>query len=206
MEVQPIANVSQSPSSSSGQLTVKRLLRFAISKPSLRDGVVVYCIGKLAAWLTATPDAKEYCHCELLFEDDRCFGITTGGLHYVKRSLMLDEYEFFGTRIDEKAYLQLVEYCTRAIEESSFQFSSLKAVLRHLFFGRYLTRLWSPKTTFCSELVVYVLHENGIFKDLPIAEATPNGLAHYIIHRMATCETYICCGPVLGKPVVIDIA
>jgi hypothetical protein len=201
MEVQSTLSIVPS----SAPPSAKRLLRFAISKPSLRDGILVYCIGRLAAWLTATKEAKEYCHCELLFEDDRCFGITTGGMHFVKRSLMLDEYEFFATRIDEKTYLKLEEYCTHAMDESIYSFSSIKAVVRHLFLGKYLTKLWSSKSTYCSELIVLVLHLNGIFQDLRIEEATPNGLASYIIQRMLNYDMYICCGPALPKPVAIDI-
>lgn len=175
-----------------------RRLGFAFSTPTLRDGIFAYLIGKVGARLTARNYAKPYCHCELYFEDDRCFGITSLGMHFYKRTLALDEYTFYAIDVPESNYRELLKLCGNYHDEKKAVFSPTKALLAHITCLRWVAHEFYPKHyTYCSELLARVLRDSGIFPHIRVNGATPNDIAESVLARIQYGLAYPSMGPSL---------
>jgi hypothetical protein len=196
---------SSSSTSSSSDNTVSsecpertRKLGFAFSTPTTRDGAIIYTIGRIAAWLSRRQLACKYSHCELYFDDERCFGITSVGLHFYKRTLALDEYTFYGLDVPESKYLELLRLCEQYRNDRKLVFSSAKAVLTHLICTSWFAYDVYPKHyTYCSELLARVLRDSGVLPYLRVSGATPNDIAECVLRLVRNGTAYITLGPAL---------
>jgi hypothetical protein len=198
-----VTSSSSSGSSSSSNVsghsqTATRKLGFAFSIPTMRDGLLVYIIGKLTARVTAQKTARLFCHCELFFDDDRCFGITTAGVHFYRRTLALDEYRFYAIDVPEPKYLDLIRRCEECYADKKLTFSSSKGVFTHLFCTSWVAhRLYSKNYTYCSELVARLLRDSEVMPWLHVNGASPNDIADSVLSLLRDNQAYICLGPAL---------
>lgn len=176
-----------------------RMLRFAFCTPSPSDGKYVYLMTTLATKLTARQNAKIYCHCELFFEDDMCFGITSLGLHFERRSLSRENYVYYAIHVPDTNYNTLYKYCQRIWETKAISFSALKSVCTRLPLVSILFHLvWPKRYSYCSELLIRCLHKAGIFTDIPTRGVSPNDIADRLVYLYINNKAFIPLGPKLG--------
>jgi hypothetical protein len=137
-------------------------------------------VERVVAWASRRPLSDSYCHCEFLFEDGLLFGLDVAGVHFFKASKdVLARYRFYQVVIPGPAYASLEEKC-RAMANDDYVCSSLKAAISRLWLvGPWLASWFPRRYSYCSEVLVRLLHDVGALTDLPSEGVSPNDIGHY---------------------------
>jgi hypothetical protein len=197
MESSSSSSTQPAPTASATQSTNE--LRFAFCGPSAKDGRVVYTVTSIVASFTAKEYAKIYSHCELIFENDISFGITSLGLHFERRSLSRDNYQLYAVRIPKENYDILYKTCEGIWKSKSVSFSIMKSILTYIpFISWVVYHVWPDSHSYCSELMVRCLHKANIFLNVPIRGVTPNDIANHVVLLWMNGAAYIPLGPSIG--------